>query len=459
MRRLIPDTIAARTLLVLVIGLTVSHVLSVGLYLTDRTNALMFTSGEHTGERIATIGRLVENASQVERRRIVELADHPKLHVTWSQESAIGDQQDSGWQADVLRDALAVHLNGGSGQVFRLRHTDNVTIKAWQEHISDEHQGEDLGETLMVSLQLRDGSWLNFVAPVESPEPFWSFRFALSTVIMLLAVGILSALVVRHLTRPLGTFARAAQRLGTDVKAPPIPVTGPAEVRQATRAFNEMQERIRRFVEDRTQMLAAISHDLGTPITRLRLRAEFVEDEEQQKKMLADLDDMEKMVFSALSFARDEAASEPHAMVDIRTLLHRVCDDMADAGQPVLLDVGADAVAYGCRPAALRRALTNLIDNAVKYGREARVSLDATPDTILIRIDDDGPGIPEELREEVFKPFRRLEASRSRETGGSGLGLTVARTIIRAHGGNVTLMNRSEGGLRVELDLPHPRQH
>lgn len=306
----------------------------------------------------------------------------------------------------------------------------------------------------MVSLRLPDMSWLNFAAPVESPEPFWSLRFVLSMVVMLLAVGILSALVVRHLTRPLATFARAAQRLGVDVKSPPLPQSGPAEVRQATQAFNEMQNRIRRFVEDRTQMVAAISHDLGTPITRLRLRAEFIEDEEQRKKMLADLEDMERMVSSTLSFARDEAAGEPRAPVDLRTLLQRVCDDMEDAGHTVSLDVGDNAVAYGCQPVALRRALTNLVDNAIKYGRQTRVSLDGTTDTVLIRIDDDGPGIPEELREEIFKPFQRLETSRSRETGGTGLGLTVARTIIRAHGGDVTLVNRSEGGLRVEVRLP-----
>lgn len=454
MKQLIPDTIAARTLLVLILGLTVSHALSVALYFTDRTSALMFTGGEHTGERIATIGRLVENASQAERRRIVELADHPKLHVTWSQESAIEDQQDSGWQADVLRDALVAHLNGGGGQVFRLHHTDEGPTEVWRTHLRQDHQGEELGETLMVSLQLSDNSWLNFAAPIEAPEPFWSLRFALSMGVMLLAVGILSALVVRHLTRPLGTFARAAQRLGVDVKAPPLPESGPVEVRQAARAFNEMQDRIRRFVEDRTQMLAAISHDLGTPITRLRLRAEFVEDKEQRNKMLADLDDMEKMVFSALSFARDEAASEPHAMVDLRTLLQRVCNDMADAGHAVTLDIGDDAVPYGCRPAALRRALTNLLDNAIKYGRQARVSLDNDQQGLLIRIDDNGPGIPEELQEDAFKPFQRLEASRSRETGGTGLGLTLARTIIRAHGGDITLTNRSEGGLRVEVRLP-----
>jgi signal transduction histidine kinase len=454
MKRLIPDTVAARTLLVLIIGLTVSHMLSVALYFTDRTSALMFTGGEHTGERIATIGRLVENASKAERRRIVARADHPKLHVTWSEESSIDDQQDGGWQADVLRDAMVAHLNDADRQAFRLVHTQGVTNDAWQDHLRRDHQAEDLGETMMVSLQLPDGSWLNFAAPVESPEPFWSLRFALSMTVMLLAVVVMSALVVRHLTKPLGTFARAAQRLGVDVKAPPIPESGPAEVRQATRAFNEMQERIRRFVEDRTQMLAAISHDLGTPITRLRLRAELVEDEDQKEKMLADLDDMEKMVSSALAFARDEAASEPHAMVDLRTLLQRVCDDMVDAGHAVTLDIGDDTVPFGCRPAALRRALTNIFDNAVRYGHQARVSLDYDQDMVLVRVDDDGPGIPKELQEDVFKPFRRIEVSRSRETGGTGLGLTIARTIIRAHGGDVMLSNRSEGGLRVDVRLP-----
>ncbi len=454
MRRLIPDTITTRTLLVLIIGLTVSHMLSVGLYFTDRTSAIMFTGGEHTGERIATIWRLAEKASQAERRRIVELADRPKLHVTLSQESAIEDQQGSDWQANVLRNSLIAHLGNDGKRGFRLRHMDEVSAESWQRHLRQGHQDNKLGEVLMASLQLGDGSWLNFAAPVESPEPFWSLRFALSMAVMLLAVGVLSALVVRYLTRPLAKFARAAQRLGTDVKAPPISESGPAEVRQATRAFNEMQDRIRRFVEDRTQMLAAISHDLGTPITRLRLRAEFIEDEEQQKKMLADLDDMEKMVFSALSFTRDEAACEPHALVDLRTLLQRACDDMADAGHAVTLSTENNAVPYGCRPAALRRALSNLIDNAVKYGREAHVSLKNDEQGVSIRIDDCGPGIPEELQEDAFKPFRRLEASRSRETGGTGLGLTVARTIIRAHGGDITLTNRSEGGLRADIRLP-----
>lgn len=201
-------------------------------------------------------------------------------------------------------------------------------------------------------------------------------------------------------------------------------------------------------------MVAAISHDLGTPITRMRLRAEFVEDDDQKKRMLADLDDMERMVKAALSFTRDEATCEPRTSVDLRTLLQRVCDDVSDTGHEIDLMAGEVPVPYACRPAALRRALTNLVENAAKYGKRARVSLRGTARTAIVRIDDDGPGIPEDLREQAFKPFGRLESSRSRETGGTGLGLTVARTIIRAHGGEIALTNRPEGGLRVDVTLP-----
>jgi signal transduction histidine kinase len=237
------------------------------------------------------------------------------------------------------------------------------------------------------------------------------------------------------------------------VNAPPLPESGLLEVRRAALAFNQMQERIRRFVEDRTQMIAAIAHDLGTPITRLRLRAEYVEDEEQHQKMLADLSEMEEMMTATLAFARDDGATEPREIFDLNSLLQSICDDLSDAGHTVGFQPEG-RLPYAFRLVALRRAFTNLLDNAVTYGESARLSVEENPEAIVVRIDDDGPGIPAELREEVFKPFQRLEASRSRETGGTGLGLTVARTIIRGHGGDIELKNRTEGGLRVEVTLP-----
>lgn len=455
MNRLFPDTIFARTLLVLLIGLTVSHGLSMAFYFTDRSSALRFTGGQHVAERIATIKNILDDATQAEQTRIIQLANDPTFRITRSEIGPfIDDQQNPDWHERLLHDAILVHLGGLGAQDLRIRHVESA-VAAPQNAEGSETAGAPLsGETLAISLPLKNGRWLNIATSIEASENFWSFRLALSTAIMLLAVVTLTGLVVHHLTRPLRTFAEAAQQLGTDVRASPLPEQGPREVRQVIRAFNEMQRRIRRFVDDRTQMLAAIAHDLGTPITRMRLRAEFVEDQEQQMKMLADLDDMGKMVSSFLSFARGEAISEPRVKVDLKSLLQRVSDDTTDAGHSITFHTDGEVEPYDCKPSALRRAVANLIDNAVKFGGEAEVSLERDKKYILIWIDDLGPGIPESARDEVFQPFRRLETSRSKETGGTGLGLTAARTIIRAHGGDITLSNRQEGGLRAEIRLP-----
>jgi signal transduction histidine kinase len=214
-----------------------------------------------------------------------------------------------------------------------------------------------------------------------------------------------------------------------------------------------MQRRIQRFIQDRTQMLAAISHDLRTPITRLRLRAEFIDDDVQREKMLSDLEDMETMIGSTLTFARDDAANEPVASVDVAAIVAALCGDHQAAGRDVTYS-GPDSLELMARPIAFKRAINNFVDNAIKYGKSARVSLDPGYEELSIYIDDDGPGIPVEERERVFAPFIRLESSRSRETGGTGLGLTIARNAIRSMGGDVTLTNRPEGGLRVTVNLP-----
>ena len=252
---------------------------------------------------------------------------------------------------------------------------------------------------------------------------------------------------------PLGRFAQAAGRLGTDVNAPPMAEAGPSEIVQAARAFNQMQERIQRLVDDRTRMLAAIAHDLRTVLTRLRLRAELIDDAEQQRKAIADLDAMATMLDETLAFARDDGAGEARQDVDLAALVRSLCDDLADVGQPVHY-LGPDRLRFACRPVALRRALANLIDNAVKYGREAEVGLQTERDTIRLTIEDRGPGISAAAREQVFQPFFRLEPSRSRATGGTGLGLAVARTIVHRHGGEIALDDRPGGGLIVRVTLP-----
>jgi len=454
MKRLFPDTIAARTLLVLIVGLALSHTISIALYLSDRTATLISIGGEHVGDRIAVVDRLVRTAPETGRERLLALADSPRLHITRTPLSDVSASENLDPGTDNFRDALIGHLSVDDNREVRLKYMGMISTRALHDSEPQTETNPDQVETMMISLSQPDGSWLNFTTPLRKPDSLWSVRFGLSMTVMLSAVLILSGLVVHYLTRPLATFARAAQRLGVDVRAPPLSESGPEEIRVATAAFNDMQGRIRRFVEDRTQMIAAISHDLGTPIARMRLRTEFVDDDEQRRKMLADLDDMQKMVFATLAFARNEADSEPSVRVDLRTLLQRICFDAVDTGQAVSLQMNEKAMPFNCRPTALRRALSNLVDNAVKYGQRAQVVCHREKGGILIVIKDDGPGIPSDRQEEVFKPFHRLEQSRSRETGGTGLGMTVARTIIRAHGGDIQLRNGDQGGLLVKVTLP-----
>jgi hypothetical protein len=289
--------------------------------------------------------------------------------------------------------------------------------------------------------------------------PWRSPGFATAFIVMTLLGAVMITWAVRQLLAPVRTLAAAAEALGRDVAhAPPLPETGPVEIVTAAQAFNTMAARIRRFVEDRTFLLTAIGHDLRTPITRLKLRAEYMEDDEQRAKMLADLDEMEAMVAATLAFGRDATSAEPVTKLDLASLLRTILDDAAD-GDPdhaeALTYAGPPHLPVLARPLALKRALVNLVGNALKYGEAAWVTLH-TPARGMARIDieDQGPGIPPEARERVFEPFYRLEGSRNRETGGSGLGLSIARNIMRAHGGDITLANRPEGGLRVTVTLP-----
>jgi signal transduction histidine kinase len=200
-------------------------------------------------------------------------------------------------------------------------------------------------------------------------------------------------------------------------------------------------------------MLAAISHDLRTPITTLRLRAEFVDDEEARAKILETLDEMQRMIEATLAFAREEAAAEDTRTVDLAALVESLVADLVDLGHEVAFS-GPERLAYACRPIGLKRAVRNLIENAIAYGERARVKLEPGALAVRIVIDDDGPGIPEADFERVFAPFVRLEESRSRETGGIGLGMAIARSIVRGHGGDIELANREEGGLKVVISLP-----
>ena len=289
-----------------------------------------------------------------------------------------------------------------------------------------------------------DGQWLVFTAR----EPWATLRHVILVAAWLaltaLVIGFLSWFAARRVIRPLEAIAGAADNM-TSVREPAtLPEEGPPELRSIARRLNDMQTRLKRFVDDRTQMIAAISHDLRTPLTRMRLRAEFVEDPVERQKMLDDIGQMEGIVAQTVDFARQDATVEPVVRLDLANLIASICDDLSDAGQSATYSGPASYLVHG-QPVALRRALANLLENAVIYGERADVSLETTATEARVVVADNGSGIPQSELETVFRPFYRLEGSRNRATGGTGLGLSIARTILRAHGGDITLENRPKG--------------
>jgi signal transduction histidine kinase len=456
MNRFLPKSLFGQTLLVLLAGLIVSHAVGSWIYTADREQAVRAVGGFAAAQRIANLTKLVEEAPREWRGRIIAALSDQSFRVSLSgQVPAIAATEDS-TVAQVIRAFLAEQLLAGSGRQPRVSVSAPFGPPFGGIHpMGPGPMMHGFGglRDLQVAMPLSDGQWLSFATALPDSGPAFSRQFLISMAIMALIILGVSTWAVRRVTAPLRSLAVAAERLGRDVTAPPLPETGSIETRQASRAFNEMQTRLRNFIDNRTRMLAAISHDLRTPLTLLRLRAENFENSQEREKMLSTLTEMDSMIDATLAFARDETISETRRPTDITSLLQSIVDDMSDAGLPVSMEP-AGPVIYECQPVALKRAFTNLLDNAVKYGKSARAAINATPKAIEITIDDEGPGIAEQQLARVFEPFYRVEESRSRETGGVGLGLAIAQSIVQAHGGVLALANRPTGGVRASLLLP-----
>lgn len=434
-----PRSIAGRTFLVLLLGLFAVQVVALTIHALDRVELQRAAQAREAIGRTAALWRAMQMTPPERRDAVARSYDLPDGLAATVDARALAP--DYGLVPNPALDRLAAGLGRLGPPAMRPR---EVLV------------GGEPRRAVMASLRLADGTWLNVAHRPPPPRPWSSAGFLAALALMTGAVAALSFWAVRRTTRPISDLAAAAERLGRDVNAPRLPEAGPAEVAQAAAAFNTMADRISRFVADRTAMLAAIGHDLKTPITRLRLRAEFVEDDAVRGKILADLDEMERMIAGTLAFARDEAAAEPMGRVDLAVLLRTVADEANDvAGEEVVTLAAPEHLPVQGRPLALKRAVANLVGNAVAYAGRCVVRLSG-PEHGLVRVavEDDGPGIPAADLERVFQPFHRLEASRSRETGGTGLGLTIARSILRGHGGDVTLSNRTPQGLAAVATLP-----
>jgi signal transduction histidine kinase len=305
--------------------------------------------------------------------------------------------------------------------------------------------------SFQAAVRQADGRWLT-VSPHQYLIEPWQQRILLVLAATALAVTPLAWWFARRLAAPFAAFARAAERLGRDPEAPPLNVSGSTEVGAAVAAFNVMQQRLKRYVTYRTTLIGAIAHDLRTPLTRLRFRIEAAPDD-LRAKLASDIDEMEAMISATLAFVQDSAQTAGRTKLEVSSLLETVMDEAAETGADAAVEWAERTVVDG-DPIALKRLVTNLVDNALKFGSRARGRVFCESGMAIVEVDDNGPGVPDAEIEQAFEPFHRLESSRSRETGGAGLGLAVVRAIARGHGGEVTLQNRSEGGLRARVSLP-----
>ena len=311
-----------------------------------------------------------------------------------------------------------------------------------------------------VGIALPDGAMLSAnLLQDQRQRPFWASPWMTALLFAVITVSLLSLWAARALTAPLSSFARAAEEFSLDGAAAPLPERGPAEIRSVAKALNRMRQRITGLIDDRTKMLAAISHDLRTPITRMRLRSEFIEDEGHRSRMLHDLDQMRSMLESVLSFLRNDRKLESMTLADIASTLQQITDQFTDMGHKVAYEGPQHAMAT-VRPDDLHRSVTNLVENAVKFGAEATIHLIASADVMTIEVEDDGPGISDARKDIMLEPFVRGDDARNMdEASGFGLGLSIARSIVLAHGGELSLNDRKPHGLIVRIRLPVRQQN
>jgi len=480
-----PKNLAGQLIALLLLALVAAQITSFFILSDEHRMAFVYAARQEVMSRTVSVVRLLRNTDPSLHPTITRAANSHRLKFEISAESAVSpDVEDEGFNL-MLQRRLAEELSkeaeevrvavyedddddddddddrthrwnsenrwSGQSSKFWRSNRDGKTHNRWRRrHL-------DRGMTISIATKAADGqtAWLNVYSLIPSTSLGAAVSSLITISLMAVFLIVIVILMVRRVTRPLARLSASAERLGRGDDVGTLPEQGPQDIRKATRAFNEMQERLTRFVKDRTRILAAITHDLKTPITSLRIRAEMIEDDENRAKFLETLEEMQTLTESALDFARQEASSEEARTVDLIALAESVCADTVDRGEDVRFVSGEiERLPYQCRPTALKRVFRNLIENAIRYGERATLTVSASNGEICLMVEDDGPGIPVDQRDQIFEPFVRLEQSRSKETGGIGLGLAIARTIVRAHGGDITVSDGENGGARFSVSLP-----
>lgn len=413
---LFPRWAVGKILLLLLAAVIVAQIVLIALYSQKSTSAQFKVNRDVIARQVINLIQTVENTPVAEQATMISALNIPNFTVTLDDKPK--------WQPQFSHKSLWYIL--------------------W--HISEQ------APNIQLSFSLNQTQWLNIFAQITPP----SSRFAIILLVIEIAIMVIilfSLWTINRYTAPLKNLTEAAERLGVDLHNDPLPIDGPAAVRAMAHAMNKMQQRITDLLTARTQMLAAISHDLRTPITRLKLRTQYVEEEKLQQKFISDLDQMEAMLAESLAFVREDGRKEQPVIFDFASLLDSICQDFSSVGHQVEYIGSFERATFTGGVVGLKRVFNNLIENAVKYAGNANVSLARDKDHFIVTIIDDGPGIPPDQLEKVFLPFYRGDNSRSRQTGGTGLGLAVAKDIIRIHGGHISLTCPENGGLQVTVFL------
>ena len=471
--RFAPKSLAGQLTLLLLLALAAAQGVAVALFAWERMEALRDAHRDDALLRTATVARLLGDTPPALHDSVIAAASTELARFSLTGEPLVGETA-AGERAAAIAGNLSAALGLGAERVrvaplwTRFLFDDDDDHHHDDDDDAHDHDGDDdrdhdrdhdndEPDWFTASVSLADGRWLNVAVGPPPGAPAWGPAFVAVFLLSALVIAAVAVLTGRRMAKPMRGLAAAAGRFGRGEAVEDLPEAGPAETRETVRAFNLMRARLDRYVRDRTAMLAAVSHDLRTPITSLRLHAEFVEDAETRAKILAALAEMQRMTEDALAFIREDMQREETRTVDLHALVDSVAADLAELGHDIAV-ADSGRVLAACRPAALRRALRNLLENAAVYGGRAAVRIERDDAETRVVVEDEGPGIPEADLERVFEPFVRLEASRSRDTGGSGLGLAIARSIVRGHGGDIRLENRAEGGLRATVALPGARR-
>ena len=444
--RTFPSSLFARMALILLAGLLAAQLASLWLQWGERATVVSQARGQNFAERMAETIRVLEADEPSRRGATAAALQSGDLRVTLIRDGQVSANPPRGQIQATLSARLGGEreirsVAGGGGGGMQRMGPSSMQSRANAMRSFD--------------VRLRDGQWVRISAihEADTPTPALPNELIAQLLITLIMVITVVMIAVRQATKPLQQLANAADTLGSDLDAPPLAENGPTETRRAAQAFNRMQARIKRLIDERARALAAVSHDLRTPLTRLRLRAELVADERLREQMATDLDSMATMIDATLDYLRGLQDSEALRPIDMNALLQSLAEDAAVLGKSISVE-GLALAPYSGRLSGLRRALQNLIDNAIKYGHGAQLRIEDAVDALRLVVEDEGPGIAPAELSRVCEPYYRPDASRSRATGGVGLGLSIVRDIALMHGGELLLANRPQGGLSATLILP-----